>query len=152
MRIKLRKRQIVNRVLLLLTSYCFSLDSLCTYKSQRQNPSAAIQSQFELRICTQPKTLSDSMQISSPEQNAHNFQTTVLRLSFTCPTPHQDCLTILQVVTRHQTRRITLAHNLCLPPSIILVPRHRQDISLGKGELFRDGALVHVHCTCYDTH
>jgi hypothetical protein len=44
----------------------------------------------------------------------------------------------IQVVRRHKARPAIFAHNLSLPPSIVLKSQHSQNITFLKGKLFWD--------------
>ena len=57
-------------------------------------------------------------------------------------------LTVLQIIARHQSDPAGPGHNLCLPPPVILHARDGEDVALGERQLFGDGSLVHVHCSC----
>jgi hypothetical protein len=55
-------------------------------------------------------------------------------------------LAVLEVITRHETRSSTVpAHNLRLPPPVVLQAQDSEDVAFTEGQFFGDGGLVHVH-------
>lgn len=44
-----------------------------------------------------------------------------------------------------------LAMDLGLPPSVVLVTKHGEQIAFGKAQLLRNDCIISVQCACYKT-
>lgn len=73
------------------------------------------------------------------------FRTNVLRV--VAGREYNGVLNDLQIIAWHKTRVATGVGDFGFPPPVILQTENGKDISLTKGELFRDGGIVGVHST-----
>jgi len=56
-------------------------------------------------------------------------------------------LTVLEVIRRHEPAATFLAHDLCLPPPVVLKAQHSEDVAFCEAELLGDLCRVQVHRT-----